>query len=213
LDLADAGTFNMDQIDSTAALRDHFGAVSPLAQRKVLPRLDQHCREFIKLSPFLVLASADDAGGVDASPRGDAPGFVAILDDTTLLLPDRPGNNRVDSYSNIVANPGVGLLFFVPGVDETLRVNGTAVIISDADLLDGLSVNGKPPKAGLMITVQEAFFHCGKALKRSHLWDPNRQIERANFPSLGRIIADQTGQCSADEADALIENAYRVKLY
>jgi PPOX class probable FMN-dependent enzyme len=213
VDFADVGTFQMDQIDSTAALRDHYGAVSPLAQRKVLPRLDHHCREFIKLSPFMVLASADDAGGGDASPRGDAPGFVAILDDTTLLLPDRPGNNRIDSYSNIIANPGVGLLFFVPGVDETLRVNGSARIISDADLLAGLSVNGKLPKAGLVITVQEAFFHCGKALKRSHLWDASRQIERSNFPSLGRIIADQTGHCSAEEADAAIENAYRAKLY
>jgi PPOX class probable FMN-dependent enzyme len=203
----------MDQIDSAAALRNLYGAVSPLAQRKVLPRLDHHCQAFIRLSPFLLLASADDAGRVDASPRGDAPGFVAILDDRSLLLPDRPGNNRVDSFGNILSNPGVGLLFLVPGVDETLRVNGTARVVSDADLLSGLSVHGKVPKAGLLITVQEAFFHCGKALKRSRLWSPDQQIERATFPSLGRIIADQTGQFSADEADALIENSYRVKLY
>ncbi|HEX2556387.1 MAG TPA: pyridoxamine 5'-phosphate oxidase family protein [Microvirga sp.] len=203
----------MDQIDSTSALRDHYGAVSPLAQRKVLPRLDHHCRAFIDLSPFLVLATADGAGGVDASPRGDAPGFVAILDDTTLLLPDRPGNNRVDSYSNVIAQPGVGLLFFVPGVDETLRVNGTAKVTTDTDALERLSVNGKVPKGGLLITVQEAFFHCGKALKRSRLWRPDQQIERSALPSLGRIIADQTGQCSADEADVLIENSYRMRLY
>ena len=203
----------MDRIDSTAALREHYGAVSPLAQRKVMARLDHHCRAFIALSPFLVLATADAAGGADASPRGDAPGFVAVLDDTTLLIPDRPGNNRVDSYGNILAHPGIGLLFFVPGVDETLRVNGTATVTRDAGLLRDLSVNGKAPKAGLLIAVQEAFFHCGKALKRSHLWSAERRIERSAFPSLGRIIADQTGQCSADEADALIENSYRVKLY
>ena len=122
----------MDAITDKAALRAHYGTVHPLAVRKILPRLDQHCRAFIALSPFCVLASSDGAGGVDASPRGDAPGFVAVLDDSTLLLPDRPGNNRVDSYGNIVAHPGVGLLFFVPGINETLRVNGNARVTTDA---------------------------------------------------------------------------------
>jgi PPOX class probable FMN-dependent enzyme len=207
----------MDAIDGSItdplALRAHYGAVLPIAARKVLPRLDQHCRAFIALSPFAVLATADGAGNVDASPRGDAPGFVGVLNDTTLLLPDRPGNNRVDSFGNILAHPGVGLLFFVPGVNETLRVNGDATVITDAARLAPYSVQGKAPVAGLLITVREAFFHCGKALIRAALWDPARHIERKAFPSLGRIMADQTHAIDAEEGDRRMEVAYREKLY
>lgn len=119
----------------------------------------------------------------DASPRGDAPGFVAILDDHRLLIPDRIGNNRVDSYGNLVERPGVGLLFFVPGIDETLRVNGRARLLTDADTLAAHAVQGRPPRAGLLIAVDEVFFHCGKALKRSRLWDPETKVPRADFPA------------------------------
>jgi len=203
----------MDTIDSPHALRDLYGTVSPLAERKVLPRLDRHCRAFINLSPLVVIATADAAGGMDASPRGDAPGFVLVLDDAHLLLPDRPGNNRVDSYGNIVASPGVGLLFFVPGIDETLRVNGKAAVITDAAKLAQAASHGKTPKAGLLIAVEEAFFHCGKALKRSRFWNSDDHVAREAFPSLGKIIADQTGQCSAEEADARIASDYVNKLY
>ena len=207
----------MDAIDGSigdpAALRAHYGEVMPIAARKVLPRLDQHCRAFIALSPFAVLATADGAGNVDASPRGDAPGFVGVLDDNTLLLPDRPGNNRVDSFGNILAHPGVGLLFFVPGVNETLRVNGDATVITDTDRLAPFSAQGKAPVGGLLITVREAFFHCAKALMRSSLWDPSRHIERRSFPTLGRIIADQTRMIETEEADRHIEQGYREKLY
>ena len=199
----------MDQVE----LRSHIGAISDLAERKVLPRLDAHCRHFITLSPFLVLASADSEGRVDASPRGDPPGFVRILDDSTLLLPDRPGNNRVDSFANILDAPGVGLIFFVPGIDETLRVNGTARLLTDADALQDSEVAGKVPRTGLVITIQEAFFHCAKALRRSRLWDPAAQVERSSFPSLGRIIADQIAGFTAEVADARIEKAYREKMY
>ncbi len=200
-------------IADTAALRAHYGAVLPIAARKVLPRLDAHCRAFIALSPFAVLATADGAGNVDASPRGDAPGFVGVLDDTSLLLPDRPGNNRVDSFGNILAHAGVGLLFLVPGVNETLRVNGTATVITDADRLAPFAARGKLPVGGLLITVREAFFHCGKALIRSALWDPATRIERSTFPSLGRIMADQTRAIEAEEGDRRLEEAYRDKLY
>jgi uncharacterized protein len=203
----------MDAIDSPQALRDLYGTVSPLAARKVLPSLDEHCCAFIRLSPLVVLATADSAGGMDASPRGDAPGFVLIVDDKRLLLPDRPGNNRVDSYANIVACPGVGLLFFVPGIDETLRVNGRAAVITEAEELAKVASHGKTPKAGLLITVEEAFFHCGKALKRSRFWSSEGHVERKTFPSLGKIIADQTGQCSAADADARIDSDYVNKLY
>lgn len=203
----------MDAITEAAGLREHYGTVHPLAVRKVLSRLDAHCRAFIGLSPFAVLATTDGQGGVDASPRGDAPGFVMVIDDTHLLLPDRPGNNRVDSYGNIVAHPGIGLLFFVPGVNETLRVNGNATVITAQDLLAQVPAQNKVPKTGLHIEVTEAFFHCGKALMRSHLWDETTRIERTAFPSLGQIMADQTRAMDTPQADALVEHGYRNNLY
>jgi len=203
----------MDGITDAAALRDFFGPTSLLVQRKQLARLDRHCRRFIELSPFLVLATADSQGRVDASPRGDAPGFVLVRDDSTLLLPDRPGNNRVDSFGNVIANPGVGLVFFVPGIEETLRVNGRARVVTDAALLAPAEAQGKAPRAGLLIAIDEVYFHCAKALKRSHLWDPARHVDRASFPTLGKIIAEQTAACSAEEADARIDESYRTRLY
>ena len=203
----------MDGITDDAALRAHYGAVSTLAANKVLRRLDRHCRAFIALSPFLVLATTDGDGGVDASPRGDAPGFVAVLDDTTLLLPDRPGNRRVDSYSNVLANPAVGLLFMVPGIDETVRVNGTARVITSAELLAQVPAQGKIPTAGLLITVREAFFHCAKALMRSKLWDPATRIDRKTFPTLGRIIADQTAVSPPRTPKTASPKSYKNNLY
>ena len=203
----------MDQITDPAALRAHFGPVSPLAEKKALPKLDAHCRAFIALSPFAVLATSDGRGGMDASPRGDAPGFVLVLDDSTLLLPDRPGNRRVDSYSNILASPGVALIFFVPGINETVRVNGRARVITDADLLARVEAQGKVPKTGLLITVEEAYFHCAKALIRSKLWDPATRIERKKFPSLGQVIADQVAGVERVAADTAIDESYRDRLY
>jgi len=203
----------MEQIGDVAALRAHYGPVSPLAARKVLAALDGHCRAFIALSPFLVLASGDGKGSTDASPRGDAPGFVRVLDDSTLLLPDRPGNRRLDSFANVLAQPAVGLLFLVPGINETLRVNGDARVVTDPDLLGEVVAQGRVPIGGLLIRVREAFFHCGKALIRSQLWDTSRQVEREAFPTLGRILADQTRGVDATAADAAIEAAYRTGLY
>lgn len=203
----------MDGITDAATLRDFYGDPSGLSKDKDLTRLDHHCRAFIALSPFLVLATADEQGRLDASPRGDAPGFVLVLDDATLLLPDRPGNNRVDSYNNVVANPGVGIIFFVPGIEETFRVNGRARVTTDATLLAAAEAQGKVPRAGLLITVEQAFFHCAKALKRSHLWDPSRHVERRSFPTLGKIIADQTAKVSVEDAEARIEDGYRNRLY
>lgn len=203
----------MNAITDADALRAHFGPVSPLAERKQLNHLDRHCQAFIALSPFLVLATADGQGGVDASPRGDAPGFVKILDAHTLLLPDRPGNKRIDSLRNIVAHPGVGLLFFVPGIDETVRVNGNARVITDADLLAQVPAQGRIPATGLLVSVTEAFYHCAKALIRSRLWDPETRIARDSFPSLGRIIADQVSGIDPVAADANISESYRSRLY
>lgn len=203
----------MNQITDPLSLRTHYGEISALARRKVLPRLDRHARAFIALSPFVVLASADAGGHTDASPRGDAPGFVRVLDETTLILPDRPGNNRVDSFSNVLATSGVGLLFLVPGIDETLRVNGTARLLTDPELLAASAVNGKLPRAGLEIAVREVFFHCGKALKRARLWDPERYQPRQAFPSLGRVIAEQTGACTVEEGEKAVLEGYRDRLY
>ncbi len=203
----------MNDIPDPNALRAHMGAISPLAARKVLPRLDPHCRRFIELSPLLVLATADAEGNVDASPRGDPPGFVHILDDQTLLVPDRPGNNRVDSFANLLSAPGVGLIFFVPGLDETLRVNGRGRLLTGEETLAPMQVGGRVPRTGLLVDVREAFFHCGKALKRAHLWDPASRVERTAFPTLGRVLADQLHDVDAEDADRRIEKAYRDRMY
>lgn len=200
-------------VDDAAQLRSLLGEVHPLAERKVLGRLDRFCRDFIALSPFLVLASADSEGRADASPRGDGPGFVQVLDDRTLLIPDRRGNNRADSYGNVLGAPGVGLIFFVPGINETLRVNGRARMTTDATLLEPLAMQAKVPKLGLIVEVEEAYFHCGKALIRSKLWAPESQVERGGFPTLGRIVAEQTRAIDPDEADANVEEGYRTRLY
>jgi PPOX class probable FMN-dependent enzyme len=194
-------------------LRAHFGQVSPLAEKKVLNYLDKFCRDFIALSPFLVLASSDGKGNADASPRGDGPGFVAVLDDKTLLIPDRRGNNRVDTFGNIMASPGVGLIFMVPGINETLRVNGKAEVSQDPALLTPLAVQNVTPVIGLKVTVEECYFHCGKALMRSKLWNPAAQVERHSFPTLGRIISEQTAAVSVDDAEKTMEEAYRTRLY
>ncbi|MCA1430424.1 MULTISPECIES: pyridoxamine 5'-phosphate oxidase family protein [Bradyrhizobium] len=194
-------------------LRAHFGQLSPLAEKKVLSHLDRFCRDFIALSPFLVLATSDGNGHADASPRGDAPGFVAVLDDKTLLIPDRRGNNRVDTFGNIIASPGIGLIFLVPGINETLRVNGRAEISQDAELLTPLAVQNVVPIIGLKIHVEETYFHCGKALMRSKLWNPAAQVERNSFPTLGRIIAEQTVAIAVEEAEKTMEEGYRTRLY
>ncbi len=202
-----------ERIADAAGLRALYGEPNVRAANKVLSRLDGHCRAFIGLSPFCVLGTAAADGSADCSPKGDAPGFVRVLDDETLLIPDRLGNNRVDSMSNILENPNVSLIFLVPGMNETLRVNGKAAITADGSLLDALAVNGKPPRTGLVVKVEEAFMHCAKALMRSKLWDPERRIDRTSFPSLGRILADQTGVQSPEAAEAAVEEAYRTRLY
>ena len=204
---------NDTSLPVTPDLATLYGPPGDLARRKTLDRLDTHCRAFIALSPFLVIGTAAADGPADVSPRGDAPGFVAVLDDRTLLIPDRPGNNRIDSTRNIVANPHVGLIFFVPGVNETLRVNGRARLTTDAGLLAPLAAHGKTPKAGILVAVDEAFLHCGKALIRAKLWEPESRIERARLPSLGKMIADQIAGVSVEEADRRVEESYVKRLY
>ena len=200
-------------VTNDTELRAVYRPPAPRAAQKVLAHLDIHCRNFIALSPFCVLSSSDANGQADASPRGDPPGFVKVLDDRTLLLPDRPGNNQVDSLQNIVENPGVGLLFFVPGMNETLRVKGRAEITTDPDLLNPLTVAGRAPASGLKVTVEEAFLHCGRALIRSRIWDADAQIDRSSYPTYGQVLADQIAGADAQEIDDDEAEANRERLY
>ena len=203
----------MDAVQDIETLREIYGPPGERSLKKQLTRLDMHCRAFIARSPFLVIASSDPSGRCDASPKGDGPGFVRVVDDKTLLIPDRLGNNRVDTIGNLLARPGVGLIFFVPGLNETLRVNGRAQVTTDPALLDPLAVNGKVPRSGILVTAEEVYFHCGKALIRSDLWNPQKQLTRAEFPSLGRILADQIGGISVEESERLTAESYKTRLY
>lgn len=196
-----------------AGLRTLFAAPSEFAVKKQLDRLDRHCRNFIAHSPFLVIGSTRPDRGTDVSPRGDAPGFVQVIDDRTLAIPDRPGNNRLDTMTNLLRAPEVGLIFFIPGIDETLRVNGTARIARDAALLARAEVQGKRPNVAIVVAVREAFLHCGKALKRARLWSADFRVDAGAFPSLGRMIADQVGGMSVETAEAAVEESYKKRLY
>ena len=201
-------------IDTMAKLREVYPPPAARAGLKVLDRLDVHCRKFIDLSPFYVLSSARADGRADASPRGDPPGALAhVLDDRTLLLPDRPGNRQVDSLMNLVERPCVGLVFFVPGLTETLRVNGTAEISTDPQLLQLVAFKGKLPISVLKVTVEEAFLHCAKALVRARLWEPDAQVERGCFPTYGQVLADQIAGADAREIDAGEEESARTELF
>jgi hypothetical protein len=200
-------------IECKTDLHAFYGEPSERARKKQMARLDVHCRAIIAHSPFCVVSSAGADGRADASPRGDAPGFVAVLDEHTLLIPDRPGNNRVDSFGNIMENPHVGLLFLVPGMNEMLRVNGTARIVTDDPRLAPLSAQGKAPRSGLLVEVEEVYLHCGKALIRANLWDPATRIDRSSLPSLGKMLADQIGGMDVEQTERSLEENYRTRLY
>ena len=200
------------------SLRSIFGNAQGLAVQKSRPGFDKYSRQFLSLSPFLVISTSNSQGRADVSPRGDPPGFVHVVDDRTMLIPDRPGNNRLDTMVNIVENPNVACLFFIPGFEDTLRVAGKAVITSDPELLKHCIVSGKQPKAGILVTVDEVFLHCAKALKRSKLWSDEYKQDRTQMPSIARIILDQVGDAGVDEkiaaeADVSVEENYRTELY
>jgi len=196
------------------ALREVYGQASGRAAIKAIPSLDPHCRRFIELSPFLVMGSAAKDGPADVSPKGDIPGFVQVPDEHTMVIPDRPGNRRIDSMTNIVENPHVAVIFMIPGISETLRVNGRAHVSVDPDLLQSMAVNGKPAVSAIVVQVDEAYLHCAKAFIRSKLWDPSIQQDRKVLPPLSKILADHTNTVVDVEAfEKQLEKAYRETLY
>ena len=193
-------------------LQEINGEASDSTKLKILTELEQHAIRFINRSPFLVLSTSVTGEG-DASPRGDAPGFVKVLDNTTLLIPERPGNRIADSLRNIITNPAVGLLMMIPGMNETLRINGNAYITDEPAYLDQVAHNGKPPKLAIIVDITQVYFHCAKAFIRSKLWDASAQMDRSEMPTLGKIIIEQikkqpatTEEVSAVDANLALDS-------
>ncbi len=203
----------MARISTADELRRHYVTPKGRSLTKQLDFLDPHCRRFIELSPFIVIASTNAAGHADASPRGERPGFVHTVDEHTIAIPDRPGNNRLDTMENILENSEIGVIFLIPGVNETLRVNGAVEIRDDAELRAGFEVNGKQPATVLVVSVREAFLHCAKALMRSHLWDAAAQHDTRPIPSMGEMIRDQTDDAGPAESVADMTARYEKVLY
>jgi PPOX class probable FMN-dependent enzyme len=177
-----------DRITTERELRGIIGPPKPNATAKIADRLNELTRQFIERSPFVCVATARPDGGLDVSPRGDPAGFVRILDDRTLLLPERPGNRIADTLTNLLADPRIALLFVIPGVGDTFRVNGRAQLTDDRELLRPSAIEGKVPKLGILISIEQAYTQCSKALIRSDLWNPERHIDRSELPSSGRIL-------------------------
>ena len=196
------------------ALRAVLGAPAERAVRKELVRLDVHCRALIARSPLVLVASSDAAGRCDVSPKGDPPGFVHVLDDETLALPDRPGNRRADTFSNVLQNAHVALLFIIPGKLETLRVNGRAQIVRDTALRERMQVAGKVPALALVVTVEQAFIHCGMCMLRSHLWDAGTWTDTSALPSQAQCLVEH-GRLdeSVQAVDASLRESRRTGLY
>ncbi len=186
-------------ITSIEQLQTLYGEKSRGAVLKEIDRLNSGYRKLVEAAPFVAVATAGPEG-LDCSPKGDAPGFVRILDDRTLALPDRPGNNRVDGFTNILRDPRISLLFLIPGVGETLRVNGRASITVDPELMQCFAVNGKPPRCVLVVHIERVYFHCSKAIVRSRLWDEATKIDRSSLPSAGTLVAELTEGTLGGEA-------------
>lgn len=203
-----------DVVSTEAQFRAVIGHPNHRVLRKRVDALDDHCRAFIAKCPFLLIASSDAEGNMDVSPKGDPAGFVRVLDDSTLAVPDRPGNRRADTFGNLLQNPQVGMLFLIPGKSETLRIGGTAIIVRDQWLRDEMAISAKPPDFAIVVNVKEVFFHCSKCVIRSRLWDSAHWPELAGLPSLAQTMVD-AGKLeeTLDEMQALIEKDARERLY
>jgi PPOX class probable FMN-dependent enzyme len=200
------------KIETPDTLRELYAEPKERAVKKELASLDVHCRNFIRLSPFVVLSTADREHNLDASPRGGEPGFVKVTAGGEVLIPDAPGNNRLDSLQNIAATGKVGLLFLIPGVDETLRVNGSALLSTVPDEIRACTTERRAPKLVVRVTVQSAYLHCAKALMRSKLWDAASLVERSVLPTMGQMLNDQTGVQSAPETQEEMARRYAPEL-
>lgn len=206
----------MDFIASHEELRRTYKTPEPTggAIRKELKRLDGHCKSFIARSPFVLIGSSDGNGNADVTPKGDKPGFAAVIDDSTIAIPDRPGNNRLDTLENIIANPAVGLLFLIPGMNETLRVNGEAKITVDAAMCGRFAVEGRPALSVVVVTVKAAYMHCAKAFMRSDLWKPGSWPDRSKLPTLGAILRDQLAlDETVEQTDRWLDDGYRETMW
>ncbi|MGH1374326.1 MAG: pyridoxamine 5'-phosphate oxidase family protein [Cellvibrionaceae bacterium] len=206
-----------EEIGSLEQLRSLYDLPMELAVKKQRDKLDKFSIEFLELSAFSILATSDAQGQMDCSPRGDHPGFIQLLDECTIALPDRPGNNRLDSLSNIISNPSVGLLVLIPGFKECLRINGTARIVVNSELLERFEYQGKLPKSVIVISIREVYFHCAKAISRSKLWESDAKVDRNIMPSLGRIIMNQIdpekSETEVKEVEDRIEERAKTTLY
>jgi PPOX class probable FMN-dependent enzyme len=201
-------------ITSEAQLREILGHPSHVAANKAVTTLDEHCRAFIASSPFILIASSDANGNVDISPKGDPAGFVQVLDDRTLAIPDRPGNRRADTFGNILQNPKVGLFFFIPGKQETFRVSGKAMIVRDLWLRERMVIRGKTPEFAIVVTIDEAFLHCAKCVIRSGIWEQGQWPELEGLASLARVMVDHGKLADSEEkVQTLINESYRDRLY
>lgn len=204
-----------DLITSEAELRAVYGETKKLAAAAKADRLDELCRRFIALSPFVCISSCDADGRQDVSPRGDHPGFVRVLDDRTLAIPDRPGNNKLETLSNILVNPQVAALFVIPGHEETVRIFGRARISRDAALLAQAEVDGKQPKSVILIDIDQVYPHCGKAFRRARMWDAAAYPDRKNVPTLAAIALTMAGvrDRKVEDVDAQVQKSYVTDLY
>ena len=204
-------------VKTTTELLGLYKPPMDLAVNKEMSKLDKHSIKFLSLSPFLTLSTSNSKGNMDCSPRGDYAGFVGVLDDYTIAIPDRPGNNRLDTLNNIIENPNVGLLVLVPGFNECLRINGSAKIVTNLELLNRFEYKGKLPKSIILVSITEVYFHCGKAITRSHLWKDESKVDRSIMPSLGRILMNQIDSSKTDdeiqEVEKVIEDRLKTTLY
>ena len=196
-------------ISDERELRDIVGSPAPLVAGKITDRLNDLTRQFIERSPFVCVATGRPDGGLDVSPRGDPAGFVRVLDERTLLIPDRPGNRIADTLTNLLADPRIALLFLIPGVGDSFRVNGRATIVDDAELLEQSAVDGKAPRLGILVDIEQAYTQCSKALIRSDLWNPERHVDRSELPSSGAILrAISDPELDVEEYDAARAERY-----
>ncbi|MBE1204484.1 pyridoxamine 5'-phosphate oxidase family protein [Aminobacter carboxidus] len=204
----------MEFITDREALRQHYRAPGDGAVKKELRRLDEHAKSFLARSPFVLVGSSDDKGNADVTPKGDKPGFVAVLDDSTIAIPDRPGNNRLDTLENVLVNPAVGLLFLIPGMNETLRINGEARLTADPALREKLAAEGKLPVTVMVVAIKAVYMHCAKAFMRSELWAPATWPDRGSLPTLGQILRDHLALAeNADALDRSLDEAYRKTMW